>query len=99
MQRHHHLLTAEEWVERVNDAGFQVVDARDYFPSSAVGLLELLHYEGWHNLLSKALTGRWVLFPWRPLYFIPEWVVAKYVGKKTSKGNTCILFEASKPES
>lgn len=98
VQRHHHLLSPDEWLARVIDAGFEVKEARSYFPAAAVGWLEVLHYEGWHNLLSRALTRRWVLFPWRPLYVIPEALVAKYAGRKNSKDATCILIDAIKPE-
>lgn len=98
IQRHHHLLSPDEWLARVKDAGFEVKEARGYFPAAAVGWLEVLHYEGWHNLLSRALTGRWIFLPWRPLYVIPEGLVAKFAGRKNSKDATCILIDAMKPD-
>lgn len=98
VQRHHHLLSAEEWTDRLRDAGFIVTHTRRYFPGAATGLLELLHYEGWHNLLSRALTGRWVLLPWRPLYIMPEWLIAGFVRDRDSRDPTCLLVEARKPQ-
>ena len=68
MQRHFHMYPVEEWSRRVEAHGFRVILRRDYLSPRATALLELGHYAGWHNVVAKALFGRWVVLPWRPLF-------------------------------
>ena len=44
-------------------AGFAVERIWYYFSPRALRTLELGHYFGLPNLISKKITGRWVLFP------------------------------------
>lgn len=61
--RHHHLLSLDQWTERLGSAGLGVLSASSYFPRAAHRTFEALHFLGIPTLLFRRLTGRWV--PWR----------------------------------
>lgn len=98
MQRHFHMYPAEEWARRVESHGFRVVLRRDYLSPRATALLELGHYGGWHNVVAKALFGRWVVLPWRPLFAMTERVLLPCVLEDGTPGSSCIFFVAERTE-
>lgn len=61
ISRHVNMLSSEEWRERLDKAGFDLEDHWHYFPPNSLRVLEWGHYFGLPSLLSRALTGRWVL--------------------------------------
>lgn len=63
--RHHHLDSADVWINRLQAAGFTVEKWWDYFPPRALAVLEWGHYFGLPSLLLRKLTGRWILAPAR----------------------------------
>jgi SAM-dependent methyltransferase len=65
ISRHHHCDGPDVWRARLEGAGFQVEAIWHYFSPRALQTLELGHYFGLPNLISKKLFGRWVLFPSR----------------------------------
>lgn len=71
---HFNTLSAAEWTERFNAAGLEVVACRPYFSAAALKLFDFSHYYGAPGLLTRKLTGRWLLYPpltpnllWEPL--------------------------------
>lgn len=62
-----HVRTDSEatWRARLARHGFEVASAWNYFSPRATQALELGHFFGLPNLISKKLLGRWVLFPSR----------------------------------
>ncbi len=83
ISRHHHCDPPEVWHQRLDQAGFEVVQWWHYFPPAALRALEWGHYLGLPSLVAKKLTGRWILAPtpwnlgWlerllRPLYAHPR---------------------------
>ncbi len=65
ISRHVHCDPPGVWIPRLERAGFQVVKWWHYFPPRALRALEWGHYLGLPSLVSKKLTGRWVLAPFR----------------------------------
>lgn len=63
--RHHHSDSPETWTQRLERAGFSVDRWWHYFPPQAQHTMEWGHYFGLPALVSKRLTGRWVLSPSR----------------------------------
>jgi SAM-dependent methyltransferase len=61
--RHRHLDSPEVWKKRLEAAGFTVEKWWDYFPPKALSVLEWGHYLGLPSLLTRKLTGRWILIP------------------------------------
>ncbi|NJN16373.1 MAG: class I SAM-dependent methyltransferase [Oscillochloris sp.] len=71
---HHNTLSRADWTARFNQAGFELVSCRPYFSSAALKLFDLSHYYGAPSLITRKLTGRWLLYPpltpnllWEPL--------------------------------
>jgi SAM-dependent methyltransferase len=71
---HFNTLSAEDWSKRFQMAGLEVVRHRPYFSAAALKLFDLSHYYGAPSLLTRRLTGRWLLCPpltpnllWEPL--------------------------------
>jgi SAM-dependent methyltransferase len=61
--RHRHLDSPEVWKARLEAAGFTVEKWWNYFPPRALAVLEWGHYLGLPSLLTRKLTGRWILIP------------------------------------
>jgi SAM-dependent methyltransferase len=98
MQHHFHMYAPEEWARRVEAHGFRVVLRRDYLSPRATALLELGHYAGWHNVVAKALFGRWVVLPWRPLFALTERLLLPRVLEDGIPGSSCVFVVAEATE-
>jgi SAM-dependent methyltransferase len=61
--RHHHTDSPQQWRERLEKVGFSVERIWYYFSPRATQTLEMGHYFGLPNLISKKLFGSWVLYP------------------------------------
>ena len=61
ISRHVHLDPPEVWEERFENAGFTLEKSWDYFSPEALRALEWGHYFGLPSLITKRLTGRWLL--------------------------------------
>jgi SAM-dependent methyltransferase len=78
ISRHVNMLSPDEWEKRLNAAGFEVQQYWHYFPPAALHALEWGHYFGLPSWVARALTGRWVLAPWRWNLWITERAIRKY---------------------
>lgn len=73
ISRHKHCDPYSVWAERLQRVGFEIEQHWDYFPAYALHRMEVGHALGLPNLISKKLTGKWVLtrskaslwLPWR----------------------------------
>jgi ubiquinone/menaquinone biosynthesis C-methylase UbiE len=63
ISRHYHSDSPEVWQARLKQAGFAVERWWHYYPPQALHVTEWGHYFGLPSLLSKKLTGRWILSP------------------------------------
>lgn len=75
ISRHHHCDPPEVWEERLRSVGLELVRSWTYFSQEALRTLELGHYLGLPSLVSKALTGRWVLCPTQANLWLTERLV------------------------
>lgn len=71
ISRHQHCDSYEVWKERMDRVGFEIENHWDYFPAKALHRMEVGHALGVPNLVSKKLTGQWVLWPSRLNLWIP----------------------------
>ncbi len=78
ISRHKHTDSFEVWQERMDRSGFTIEDHWDYFPAEALHRMEVGHALGVPALVSKKLTGRWVLAPSKASLWLP-WQIAKGV--------------------
>lgn len=92
--RHAHTDSPSLWEERLNRAGFELVETWDYFPPEALAVLEWGHPLGLPALLSKKLFGRWVLVPKRWALAIPWQLTRKYLDNPKSEQGVCSFFIA-----
>jgi SAM-dependent methyltransferase len=65
ISRHRHCDSPEEWRARLNRHGFTVERSWYYFSPHALRALEIGHYVGLPNLVTKKLFGKWIVFPGR----------------------------------
>jgi SAM-dependent methyltransferase len=63
ISRHYHCDPPEVWERRLEEAGFRLGQWWHYFSPTALHTLEWGHYFGLPSLVSKALTGRWIISP------------------------------------
>jgi SAM-dependent methyltransferase len=71
---HFNTFSPEEWNARFAAAGFETVVMRPYISANALKVFDASHYYGAPSLLTRRLTGRWLLYPpltpnllWEPL--------------------------------
>jgi SAM-dependent methyltransferase len=60
---HFNTLSRADWTARFERAGFEVEAVRPYLSAAALKLFDLSHYYGAPALITKRLTGRWLLAP------------------------------------
>jgi SAM-dependent methyltransferase len=65
ISRHHHCDPPEVWLPRLDRSGFEVDRYWHYFPPENLAVSEWGHYFGLPSLLTRKLTGRWILVPTR----------------------------------
>jgi SAM-dependent methyltransferase len=63
VSRHVHVQPPAAWVRWIEDAGFKVERSRYYFSHRDTMLLDVSHYVSIPSILTRALFGRWVLWP------------------------------------
>jgi len=61
--RHHHCDPPEIWRARLEEAGFRLERWWHYYSPAAMSVSEWGHYFGLPSLVSRKLTGRWILAP------------------------------------
>lgn len=95
-QRHCHLDSPEAWQRRIEVAGLRVTQRTGYFSPDACGWFDLLHVWGAPDWLSRRLLGRWVLWPWRPLFYWEERLLARFIGESEPLDAGCCFIAAEK---
>ncbi|RPJ50202.1 MAG: class I SAM-dependent methyltransferase [Chloroflexi bacterium] len=78
ISRHQHTDSFEVWQERMDRTGFTIEQHWDYFPADALHRMEVGHALGVPALVSKKLTGRWILAPGKASLWVP-WQIARGV--------------------
>lgn len=87
MSRTVHMYDKDEWGRKLSVADFRVERTFDYFAPAALHVLEWGHYLGAPCLLSRALSGRWIIAPHRWNLWLTERFVRRYYdADPTDKG-------------
>ena len=97
MQVHYHMYTPDEWQHRIEAHGLKVTLRRGYVSPQATRYLELGHFYGVPNLISRKVTGNWVIWPWRPRFALEETVLGPRVAETDVPDSSCCFFVAEKP--
>jgi SAM-dependent methyltransferase len=94
MSRTENLFYEEEWEIRLNSAGFNLVETTRYFSPSALHALEWGHYFGAPCLLSRWLTGRWILVSKKWNLWLTERWMRRYVEEAPKEDGTYNFYLA-----
>jgi len=94
ISRHYHCDGARVWERRLEAAGMRLIRWWPYFPRRALVALEWGHYLGLPALVSKALTGRWVLWPSRANLWLTERLVRPIYASATD-ASSAVSFDGS----
>ncbi|MCS7061503.1 MAG: methyltransferase domain-containing protein [Anaerolineae bacterium] len=97
--RHHHCDSPTVWRARLAQAGFETEAIWYYFSPRALRTLELGHYLGLPNLISKKLFDKWVLFPSRhnPLLRLLDAALRPIYDEPLPAVGACLFGVARKP--
>lgn len=97
ISRHYHDPEPEVWQERLEKAGFKVERWWYYYSPDALHVTEWGHYFGLPSLVSKMLTGRWLIAPTRwNLALTERYVRRHYQPAQPSQDGVCTFFIARK---
>jgi SAM-dependent methyltransferase len=96
ISRHYHCDPPEIWIPRLDKAGFEVERWWHYFSPSALKTLEWGHYLGIPSLVTKALTGRWILSPTSWNLMITHQLVRKIYNEADEQENGVYTFYIAK---
>ncbi len=96
ISRHAHTDSPEVWQERLEKAGFRLLDTWDYFPPKALHILEWGHPLGMPSWIIKKFFGRWILVPKRWNLIIPWHLTRKYLDNPRSEKGVCSFYIAEK---
>jgi SAM-dependent methyltransferase len=96
ISRHAHTDSPAVWTDRLERAGFRLVDTWDYFPPKALHILEWGHPLGMPSWILKKVVGRWILVPKRWNLAIPWRLTRKYLDHPRSEDGVCSFYIAEK---
>ncbi len=96
MSRTIHLYEEKGWEARLDHAGFEIETTFRYFSPAALHALEWGHYLGSPCLLPRALTGRWILAPYRWNLRLTEAFVRRYYEELPMEQGTYSFYLARK---
>lgn len=78
ISRHYHYHDLAEWQAILEAVGLQIQRHRYYFSKHALQALERWHYLGLPALVSKKITGRWVIVPSDVNLWITEKILKRH---------------------
>ncbi len=96
ISRHAHTDPPEIWAERLALAGFTIERWQYYFSKEALRTLELGHAQGVPSAVLHALTGHWILGPWKSNLRRTEQWVRPYYEEEFPQQGAYLFFLARK---
>lgn len=96
ISRHHHCDSPDTWRERLARAGFAVERHWYYFSPGAHAALEWGHYFGLPSAITKALTGRWIVWPSRANLWLTEKLLRRYFEEGKQEKGAYVFFVTKK---
>jgi len=97
ISRHAHTDPPQTWATRLGRAGFAIERWQYYFSRRALRTLEIGHVQGLPSAVLHALTGHWVIAPWRSSLGPTErWVRPFYNEDASPDGGAYLLLVARK---
>jgi SAM-dependent methyltransferase len=97
ISRHAHTDPPEKWAGRLAAAGFGIERWQYYFSRDALRALEAGHVQGLPSAVLHALTGHWIIAPWKSsLRPTERWVRPFYEEAAEIDSGAYLLFVARK---
>ncbi len=96
ISRVHHADEPPVWEERLERAGFRLVNWWHYFSPAAMRMLEWGHYFGLPSLVAKMLTGKWILVPEKWNLQWTERLVRPYASNEAIENGTFTFYIAER---
>jgi SAM-dependent methyltransferase len=97
LSRHAHTEPPDWWAERLAQAGFQIERWQYYFSRDALRALEWGHVQGLPSAILHALTGHWIIAPWKEnLQRTEQWLRPFYEEPFNPNEGAYILIVARK---
>jgi ubiquinone/menaquinone biosynthesis C-methylase UbiE len=84
--------SAQTWSERLERAGFRVIECHEYFSRSAMNFFDLMHYYSAVTLFYKKLLGRWIIAPWRGNFLLIEPAFRHYYNERPQQNGAYLFF-------
>lgn len=97
ISRHHTYDDVTGWKERLNRSGLQLEQAWTYFSKGALSALEWGHPLGLPAMVTKWLTGRWIVAPTRWNLMITAGLLRRYYEEPLPDEGAYLFFVARKP--
>jgi SAM-dependent methyltransferase len=79
ISRHAHTDGQAVWKERLAKVGFTVEKSWDYFPPASLHVLEMGHFFGLPSLVTRRITGNWILVKNQANLWLPWLITHRYV--------------------
>jgi SAM-dependent methyltransferase len=98
ISRHYHCDDPTIWRSRLEQAGLVLDHWCYYFSRAALTALEWGHFLGLPALVTKKLTGRWILWPSRANLWLTERLLRSLYEAPLPKTGAYLFFVAHKPE-
>lgn len=98
ISRHYHCYPVNGWLRRLRGCGFEPLDVQQYLGPDAVSFFDISHYYGAPTLLTRRLTGRWVLMPDKRALPWERWIEDRLVAfcRQTDVDQGAYLFVAAR---
>ncbi|MCD6355738.1 MAG: class I SAM-dependent methyltransferase [Anaerolineaceae bacterium] len=97
VSRHYHPDPVSYWQEKLQKAGFKILESWNYFPKRSLAILEWGHFFGFPSWISKQIFGKWILIPkkWN-LWPITFWLSKQYNRDQKSLEGAYTFFYCKK---
>jgi SAM-dependent methyltransferase/4-amino-4-deoxy-L-arabinose transferase-like glycosyltransferase len=96
ISRHERTDSAEQWAERLAQAGFVVDRWQYYFSKAALRALEWGHVQGLPSAVLHFLTGHWIIAPWNSNLRRTEQWLRPFYEEEAQPAGAYVLFVAHK---
>jgi SAM-dependent methyltransferase len=96
ISRVHHADWPEVWGQRLEKAGFELLRWWDYFSPAAMRVLEWGHYFGLPALVTRVLTGRWLVSRTHWNLWLTDRFVRRYASPEPVLNGTFTFYIAKK---
>ena len=97
ISRHFHCDDAEVWRIRLEQVGLTLDHWWPYFSRGALTAFEWGHYLGLPTVITKKLTGNWILWPSRFNLWLTERLLRRYYNEPLPETGAYLFFVAHKP--